>query len=66
MNAVAKMLTKIFPGFGFALLVFDFHKPEMPNYVSNAQRATTIIALREMTDRLAGAQDIPPTKTIDE
>jgi hypothetical protein len=60
MNALAKVMTELFPGLGFALLIFEFHKPGMSNYISNAERSTMVTVLREAADRLAGAQDIPP------
>lgn len=60
MNAFAQTMTELFPGLGFALLLFDFNEPGMSNYISNAERATMVLALREAADRLSGAQDIPP------
>lgn len=45
---------------GFALLVFEFHKPGIGNYISNAKRADMVKALRETADRLEKKQDIPP------
>jgi hypothetical protein len=45
---------------GFALLVFEFGKPGIGNYISNAQRETMIETLRETADRLENRQDIPP------
>ena len=46
---------------GFCLLVFDFHKPGIANYISNARREDMIKSLRETADRLEKHQDIPPT-----
>jgi len=44
---------------GFALIVFDFNKPGISNYVSNAKREDMIAALRETADRIEKNQDIP-------
>lgn len=50
---------------GFALLVFEFNKPGIGNYVSNASRESIIKTLRETATRLEKEQDIPPGyKTI--
>lgn len=46
---------------GFALLLFDFYKPGIGNYVSNADRTTMVKALRETADRIENREDIPPT-----
>lgn len=62
MNAFAQTITELFPELGFALLIFDFNSPGMSNYISNAERATMVLALREAAERLARAQDIPPDK----
>lgn len=45
---------------GFALLVFEFHKPGIGNYISNVKRADMVKALRETANRLEKKQDIPP------
>lgn len=47
------------PNTGFCLLVFGFHQPGISNYVSNADRADMIKALRETADRLERGQDNP-------
>lgn len=44
---------------GFCLLVFGFDAPGIANYVSNAERATMIQALRETADRLERKEDNP-------
>lgn len=44
-------------GTGFCLLVFGFNAPGISNYVSNANRADMIKALRETADRLEKNQD---------
>jgi hypothetical protein len=45
---------------GFALLVFEFYEPGICHYISNAQRADMIEALRELADRLEQSETIPP------
>lgn len=61
LNALGDVISKeIFPGLGFMLIVFEFHKSGISNYISNAERADMVKALRETADRLAGAQDIRP------
>ena len=47
---------------GFALLLFDFNKPGIGNYVSNGKREDMIIALRETATRLENNEYIPPAK----
>ena len=46
---------------GFALLLFDFYKTGIGNYISNADRTTMVKALRETADRIENREDIPPT-----
>jgi len=48
MNALAALLQDEFPEYGFALLVFDFNSPGRMNYISNAQRADMVNALKEL------------------
>lgn len=45
---------------GYALIVFELGRPGFGNYISNAQRADMIKALRKTADRLEKNQDIPP------
>ncbi|ELT47057.1 hypothetical protein [Brucella intermedia] len=44
------------PKHGFAILIFDFDKPEKGrmNWISNAQREDMIVALKEMAAQLEG------------
>ena len=42
--------------FGFALLIFEFHRPGISNYISNADRSSMVEALRETADRLEKKQ----------
>lgn len=60
MNALAQAITELFPSYGFAFLLFEFHSPGTSNYISNAERADMIKALRETADRLESNQDIKP------
>lgn len=46
---------------GFAILLFEFNKPGIGNYVSNAERKTMIEALRETANRLEKKEDIGVT-----
>jgi hypothetical protein len=52
MNALAFALREILPGLGFTLLVFDFNRIEggRMNYISNANRADMMKAMREFVD----------------
>lgn len=47
-------------GIGFALLLFDFGPGGFSTYISNAQRADMIKALREQADVLEKGLDKPP------
>lgn len=64
MNAIASHLKDLFPGFGFALLIFDFSDKGRMNWISNAKRADMISALREAAAVLEGGgpHDAPTTK----
>jgi hypothetical protein len=57
MRKIGKRLEKELPGLGYALFVFEFFRPGVANYISNAQRADMIKALEETLDRLKGGQD---------
>lgn len=46
-------------GYGFAVLVFSFGPGGATTYVSNADRADMIRALRECADRLEARKDTP-------
>lgn len=43
---------------GFALIVFEFNKPGLGNYISNGKREDMIKALKETVERLEGNEDI--------
>lgn len=51
MRLLAKNISRQIPGLGFALFVFEFDKPGMSNYISNAQREPMIQALEETLQR---------------
>lgn len=61
MRQLARLLQKEIPGRGWALLVFTFpgdnDHVKYTNYISNAQRADMILALREQADNLERNQD---------
>lgn len=59
MRDLAAMVKAEIPGFGFAIMVFDFNAPGIGNYVSNAQRDDMITALKETTSRLEAGRDFP-------
>lgn len=44
---------------GFCLLTFEFNRPGISNYVSNAKREDMIRALEETLLRLKNKEDIP-------
>ena len=58
LRQVADAMTDALPGKGFALFVFEFNKPHLAHYISNAQRETMLQALRETYHRLSSGQDI--------
>ena len=52
MNALARYMDDAFKGYGFALLVFPFadnrgYMNGRMNYISNAQRADMLVAMKE-------------------
>lgn len=47
MNEVADQLGDTFKGYGFCLLVFDFNTKGRMNYISNADRADMVTAMKE-------------------
>jgi hypothetical protein len=57
------IIDEYIPGMGFALLIFEFNKPGLSNYISNAQRENVIGALKEAAERLEKNQDIPAVIT---
>ena len=63
-EALDQLLTDHFGRLGFALFVFEFNRPGVGNYVSNAERKDMISMLRETADRLENKEDIPPGITL--
>jgi hypothetical protein len=57
MRALGKMLSEEIPGLGYALFVFEFYRPGVANYVSNAQREDMIKTLEETLARFKAKQD---------
>jgi hypothetical protein len=57
MRKLGEKIKKEIPGLGFALLVFEFHKPGISNYLSNAQRGDMIKALEETLARWKAGDD---------
>lgn len=45
--------------FGFALVVFEFHKPGIGNYISNANRKDMIKSLKDTVERLESGREFP-------
>ena len=59
-NAIAECLQALAGHkMGFALIVFEFNKPGVSNYISNAERTTMIKGLKETVEKLKLNQDIP-------
>jgi hypothetical protein len=59
MRIVGDGISEVFPGMGFTLLIFNFNAPGVSNYISNANRADMVKALRETADRLERREEIP-------
>lgn len=63
MNGVAEVLEDVLPaGYGFALLAFKLNVagPGHMNYISNAERADMIAALKELIANFEGRGHAPP------
>lgn len=54
MNTVMDALTHVFPEYGITLMVFDMNMPGRMNYISNADRSTMLVALKEFIARNEG------------
>ena len=63
MRNLANKIKKEIPGLGFGVLVFQFNKPSLSNYISNAQRADMIKAMKETIERLENNQDFQTPET---
>lgn len=44
---------------GFIFILFEFGKPGISNYISNAERDDVIVGLREAADKLEQKLDVP-------
>jgi hypothetical protein len=65
MNQVARFLSDVFHGYGFTLMVFDLNAIDHGNmnYISNANRADMVTAMKEFIANEEGrAHDAPATK----
>lgn len=56
MRILAKNISRQIPRMGFALFVFEFDKPGISNYISNADRDSMIKALEETLERFKNNQ----------
>lgn len=55
MNLVGRMLSAVFKPFGFTLLVFDVNRHDgRMNYISNANRADMLVAMKEFIAKHEG------------
>lgn len=60
MRTLAGMISAVLPkNIGFALIIFEFQKPGIGNYISNAERNTMLQGLRETIKRLENNEDFP-------
>ena len=59
MRIIGMKIQEEAPGLGFALFIFEFYKPGMSNYISNARREDMVIALEETLERFRNGQDFP-------
>lgn len=64
MNALARALSELLKPAGFALLVFDMNRIEggRVNYISNAERASMLAAMKEFIARAEGRVHETETK----
>ncbi|RKE35240.1 hypothetical protein B0G76_1301 [Paraburkholderia sp. BL23I1N1] len=62
MNEVAELLDRAFSGYGFTLMVFDFEviTGGYMNYISNANRADMVVAMKEFIAAEEGCAHEPP------
>lgn len=59
MRMMARMISKVMPGLGFALITFELgeNKNYLTNYISNGQREDMIKALKELLERWEAGTD---------
>jgi hypothetical protein len=62
MRGLGKVIDLAIDHKGFVLVVFEFDKPCIANYISNAKRENIIKALREMADKFERNKTIPAIK----
>jgi hypothetical protein len=63
MNKLAEVLDDMFDGYGFSLLVFPLNGADgRMNYISNADRACMLVAMKEFIARNEGR--IPSVSTM--
>jgi hypothetical protein len=60
MEAIMKALAELFPGMGITLMIFDLGDKGRMNYVSNADRADMLIAMKEFIARHEGRMPSEP------
>lgn len=53
------VLKEYFPGSAFALLIFPHRTPCVSNYISNAERGSTIEALESVVKKLKATKTVP-------
>lgn len=58
MREIADKIRKEIPGLGFTLFVFELQRPGIANYISNAERKSMLMGLKECYFRLSKGQDI--------
>lgn len=55
MAKFGEILTEFLPGYGFFLMIFEFNTEGRANYISNAERADVIKAMKEFMERTENA-----------
>jgi len=62
MNDIADLLDRVFAGYGFTLMVFDLNAISGGhlNYISNANRADMVVAMKEFVAAEEGRVHEPP------
>jgi hypothetical protein len=51
MQKFGEIIGTLLPGYGFFLMIFEFSKEGRANYISNAERADVIKAMKEFMER---------------
>jgi hypothetical protein len=55
MQKFGEIIGKLLPGYGFFLMIFEFHSQGRANYISNAQREDVINSMKEFIQRTENA-----------